>query len=72
MRIKLDRTMCDGFGKCAEYLPTLISLDEWGYATLLGTGEVKDDLEQDAQRAILDCPLHAITRIDEESQDAPG
>ena len=36
MKIKLDRTMCDGFGKCAEHAPSVFSLDEWGYASLAG------------------------------------
>ena len=36
MRIKLDRTMCDGFGICAKHAPEYFSLDDWGYASLDG------------------------------------
>lgn len=61
MRIKLDRTLCDGFGKCAEHAPTLFSLDEWGYASLTGDPEVPAGLEPAARRALLDCPVDAIT-----------
>ena len=32
MRIKLDRTLCDGFGICAKHAPEYFSLDDWGYA----------------------------------------
>ena len=42
MRIKLDRTICDGFGRCALQAPEYFSLDEWGYASLAGPGEVEE------------------------------
>ena len=62
MRIKLDRTVCDGFGKCAEHAPTIFSLDEWGYASLATTDpEVPEALAAPVRRALLDCPVHAIT-----------
>jgi ferredoxin len=34
VKIKLDRTICDGFGNCAAHAPGVFSLDEWGYASL--------------------------------------
>ena len=34
MRIRLDRTLCDGFGVCAKHAPEYFSLDDWGYASL--------------------------------------
>jgi ferredoxin len=60
MRIKVDRTVCDGFGKCAEHAPSVFSLDEWGYASLAGAADVPADLESPVRRAILDCPVDAI------------
>jgi 4Fe-4S single cluster domain len=27
----VNRIVCDGFGMCAELLPELIELDDWGY-----------------------------------------
>ena len=64
MKIKLDRTLCDGFGKCAEHAPAMFSLDEWGYASLArglsADAELPAELEQPARRALLDCPVHAI------------
>ena len=27
----VDRIACDGYGMCAELLPELIDLDDWGY-----------------------------------------
>ena len=36
MKIRLDRTVCDGFGICAKHAPGYFSLDDWGYASLIG------------------------------------
>ena len=40
LRIRLDRTICDGFGACARHAPDYFSLDDWGYAALVGDGTV--------------------------------
>lgn len=68
MRIRLDRTVCDGFGICAKHAPGYFSLDDWGYASLTVAGSTADVPEQDhdaVMRALLDCPVHAITEIGE-------
>jgi len=63
MNLKLDRTICDGFGRCAEHAPNRFSLDDWGYASLVGSGVVPDEEVDAVRRAILDCPVHAITEL---------
>lgn len=63
MKIKLDRTVCDGFGLCAVHAPETFSLDEWGYVSLAGAGDVAPEHEQGVRRALLDCPVHAITEL---------
>lgn len=65
MRIKLDRTMCDGFGLCAKHAPEYFSLDDWGYASLVGNGEIPDEDHDAVTRALLDCPVHAIIEMGE-------
>jgi ferredoxin len=74
MRIRLDRTSCDGFGKCAEHAPGYFSLDDWGYVSLTGNGEVAPEDEAAVTRALLDCPAHAITYLDQYpwSRQSPG
>lgn len=57
MRIKLDRTLCDGFGICARHAPTYFSLDDWGYAVLVGDGIIPERDRADVQRALLDLSL---------------
>ncbi len=65
MKIRLDRTVCDGFGLCAKHAPGYFSLDDWGYASLIGDGTVADQDHDAVTRALLDCPVHAITELGE-------
>ncbi|WP_396655745.1 ferredoxin [Microbacterium sp.] len=65
MRIKLDRTLCDGFGTCALHAPEVFSLDDWGYASLTGDGNIAPEQEAGVRRALLDCPVHAIIELSE-------
>ena len=72
MKIRLDRTICDGFGVCARRAPEYFSLDDWGYASLVGDGTVADDDREAVMRAVLDCPVHAILQMNEaKPPDAP-
>ena len=55
----VDRIKCDGRGLCAELLPELIRLDDWGYP-ILKPESIPEHLLPLAQRAIEDCPVLAI------------
>lgn len=68
MKIRLDRTICDGFGLCAKRAPGYFSLDDWGYASLIGNGEVADTDHDAVMRAIFDCPVHAITELHDDPE----
>ncbi|MEZ0052351.1 ferredoxin [Mycobacterium sp. MAA66] len=68
MRVKLDRTMCDGFGMCAKHAADYFSLDDWGYAVLVGDGNIPLPDQPAVLRALLDCPVHAIIEL----QDRPA
>jgi ferredoxin len=63
MRVRLDRTMCDGFGICAKHAPQYFSLDDWGYASLVGDGIVPETDRDAVMRALMDCPVHAIIEM---------
>ncbi|EKF25574.1 4Fe-4S single cluster domain protein [Mycolicibacterium hassiacum DSM 44199] len=63
LRIRLDRTLCDGFGICAKHAPEYFSLDDWGYASLIGDGTVAEKDRDAVMRALLDCPVHAIIAV---------
>jgi ferredoxin len=68
MRIRLDRTLCDGFGLCAKHAPEYFSLDDWGYASLEGNGRIPEADRDAVTRALLDCPVHAIIAMPTESK----
>jgi ferredoxin len=57
--LQIDRIRCDGHGLCAELLPELISLDEWGYPIVKG-GTVPTGLVEHARRAVDACPVLAL------------
>jgi ferredoxin len=63
----IDRIKCDGRGLCAELLPELVRLDDWGYP-ILADGPVPEHLLPFAQRAVEDCPVLAIALRRTEAQ----
>jgi ferredoxin len=58
-RLVVDRIACDGYGMCAELLPELIDLDDWGYP-IVHDGGVPDVLLDHARRAVAVCPVLAL------------
>ena len=67
MRIEVDPIACDGHGLCAELLPELISLDEWGYP-IVDPSPVPRALEAHARRAVAACPTLALLLEAHEAQ----
>ncbi len=57
--LQIDRITCDGHGMCAELLPELIQLDDWGYP-IVKPGAVPPALLEHARRAVDACPVLAI------------
>jgi ferredoxin len=58
-RLRVNPITCKAHGICAELLPELISLDEWGYP-LLDPRPVPAPLMAHARRAVADCPTLAL------------
>jgi ferredoxin len=60
-RVVVDRSLCSGFGVCADLAPGLFELDRTGLAALrAGTTDDPDVLEVAAA-----CPMGAITVVAE-------
>lgn len=57
-RLRVDMIACEGRGLCAEALPELISLDDWGFPMI--RGEVPPGLEYEALEAVRLCPRLAL------------
>jgi ferredoxin len=58
-QLRVNPIACGGHGLCAELLPELITLDEWGYP-VLASQQVPPGLEREAQRAVANCPALAL------------
>ena len=59
MRVRVNPIGCVGHGLCAELVPELIALDEWGYP-IVDPGPVPDALVAHARRAADACPTLAL------------
>jgi ferredoxin len=58
-RLRVNPITCEGHGLCAELLPELIRLDEWGYP-IIDQSDVPPELDDLAHRAIDVCPTLAL------------
>ena len=58
-RIRVNPIMCEGHGMCAELLPELIRLDDWGYP-IIDEAQVPPELLDLARKAVDACPTLAL------------
>ena len=58
-RLHVNMIECDGHGMCAELVPELIGLDEWGYP-VVSPDPVPGALAKHARRAVNLCPMLAL------------
>ena len=58
-KLRVNPIMCKGHGLCAELLPELIRLDDWGYP-IIDVADVPPELESLARRAADACPTLAL------------
>jgi ferredoxin len=59
VRVRVNPIACKAHGLCAELLPELIRLDDWGYP-IIDVELVPRDLESLARRAADACPTLAL------------
>jgi ferredoxin len=69
-RLRVDPIACDGRGLCAEVLPELITLDDWGFPMIRDV-EIPPGLMAVAEEAIRLCPLLAL-RLDRSGTNGLG
>lgn len=63
-RLRVNPIACDAHGLCAELLPELIVLDDWGYP-IIEPGDVTPELLGLARRAVDACPTLALLLVQE-------
>jgi len=66
LTLQVDPIACTGHGMCADLLPELIELDEWGYPILADS--VPPDLAAHARRAVNACPALALRLVRTQNQ----
>lgn len=57
--LRVNPITCEAHGLCAELLPEMITLDDWGYPIIDGS-PVAPQLLEHAQRAAAACPTFAL------------
>ncbi|MGC4110803.1 MAG: ferredoxin [Nocardioides sp.] len=60
--LRVDWPACRARGLCAELLPEIVSLDEWGYPIV--RGEVDEELVGLAREAVRMCPKLALRLVE--------
>lgn len=60
MRVHVISENCQGHNRCYALAPGLFDVDDLGYATEIGDGEVSPDMEDAARLAVANCPENAI------------
>lgn len=68
-RLRVDPIACDGRGICAELLPGLITLDDWGFPII--HGDVPPPLRDEAAEAARLCPRLALRLTAARASAAP-
>jgi ferredoxin len=58
-RLRVDPIACDRRGLCAEIMPELITLDDWGFP-IISESDVPQGLREEAREAIRLCPKLAL------------
>ena len=60
--VRIDRTLCVGFGDCVTAAPSLFELDDEGIAVFRALADVDD--RETLVNACRACPVDALTVID--------
>jgi len=59
--LRVDPILCRAHGLCAELVPEVVDLDEWGYAKI--HGQVAPLVLAEARAAVAACPTLALRLV---------
>jgi ferredoxin len=59
MKLRVNPITCEGHGLCAELVPELVRLDDWGFP-IVDERDVPRSLESHTRRAVAACPTLAL------------
>ena len=60
MKVQISSERCQGHGRCYDLAPGLFGDDDEGYGQVLEDGIVPPGLQDEARRAVANCPEGAI------------
>jgi ferredoxin len=69
--LRVNPTLCSGYGYCAEIVPELIGVDDWGYPIVSRQPIADDRLLSLARKAVATCPRLALV-VEERIVDEPS
>jgi ferredoxin len=61
-RLTVNPIACEAHGICAELLPEMIQLDDWGYP-IISPEPIPPELDSHARRAVAACPTLALHMV---------
>jgi ferredoxin len=59
-RLRVDPVKCTGYGYCAEIVPELVGVDDWGFPIVSMAPMADDNVLGLARRAVATCPRLAL------------
>ena len=62
-RLRVDWPACKANGVCADVLPELVRLDEWGFP-LVAVRPVPEAMTRQAETAVSRCPTQALRLVE--------
>jgi ferredoxin len=68
--LRVNPILCTGYGYCAEIVPELIAVDDWGYPIVSRMAIDDDRLLSLARKAVATCPRLALV-VEERVVDGP-
>lgn len=60
MKLRVNPILCDGYGYCAEIVPEMIQLDDWGFPIVSSKPIDDPNLINLSRRAVTTCPRLAL------------
>ena len=63
-RLVVNPILCTGRGYCAEIVPELITLDEWGFPMVDVVRSWDENVKRMARRAVETCPRVALALLE--------
>lgn len=67
MKVRVDASVCAGFGVCVGLCPQVFGLHDDGYA-IVRVSEVPKEFENVVRQAVNQCPSQAISLSDDPSR----